>query len=146
MRKHLRQRRLKRGLRLHRHRVHRKQPRNRTKRRSLKKRLVHVIQCRRRLSMVCGCGRSDRHSLLVELLDSLSIRRTHLVTSLLLLRVEFGRLSTSGTTWTPVFDSEGSYSIGAIALDPKESIDCLGWHWREQQSAQCFVWQRRLPI
>jgi len=25
----------------------------------------------------------------------------------------------NGTTWTPVFDSEGSYSIGAIALDPK---------------------------
>lgn len=24
-----------------------------------------------------------------------------------------------GTTWTPVFDNEGSYSIGAIALDPK---------------------------
>jgi len=24
-----------------------------------------------------------------------------------------------GTTWTPVFDGEGSYSIGAIALDPK---------------------------
>ncbi|PYS69677.1 MAG: hypothetical protein DMF69_16210 [Acidobacteria bacterium] len=27
----------------------------------------------------------------------------------------------SGTTWSPVFDSEGSYSIGAIALDPKNS-------------------------
>ena len=25
----------------------------------------------------------------------------------------------AGTTWTPVFDGEGSYSIGAIALDPK---------------------------
>ncbi len=25
----------------------------------------------------------------------------------------------SGTTWTPVFDGEGSFSIGAIALDPK---------------------------
>ena len=25
----------------------------------------------------------------------------------------------NGTTWTPVFDTEGSYSIGAIALDPK---------------------------
>lgn len=24
-----------------------------------------------------------------------------------------------GTTWTPVFDNEGSFSIGAIALDPK---------------------------
>src|SRR5688572_5553366 len=27
----------------------------------------------------------------------------------------------AGTTWTPVFDGEGSYSIGAIALDPKNS-------------------------
>jgi photosystem II stability/assembly factor-like uncharacterized protein len=25
----------------------------------------------------------------------------------------------AGTTWTPVFENEGSYSIGAIALDPK---------------------------
>ncbi|MGE3465781.1 MAG: glycosyl hydrolase [Pyrinomonadaceae bacterium] len=25
----------------------------------------------------------------------------------------------AGTTWTPVFDGEGSFSIGAIALDPK---------------------------
>ena len=25
----------------------------------------------------------------------------------------------NGTTWTPVFDREGSYSIGCIALDPK---------------------------
>ncbi len=25
----------------------------------------------------------------------------------------------SGTTWTPVFDAEGSYSIGVVALDPK---------------------------
>jgi len=28
----------------------------------------------------------------------------------------------SGTTWTPVFDNEGSYSIGAITLDPKNPI------------------------
>src|SRR5215813_5445081 len=25
-----------------------------------------------------------------------------------------------GTTWTPVFDREGSYSIGCLALDPKK--------------------------
>ena len=24
----------------------------------------------------------------------------------------------AGTTWTPVFDGEGSYSIGCLALDP----------------------------
>ncbi len=27
----------------------------------------------------------------------------------------------AGTTWTPVFDTQGSYSIGAIALDPNNS-------------------------
>jgi Sortilin, neurotensin receptor 3, len=27
-----------------------------------------------------------------------------------------------GTTWTPVFDSEGSYSIGAITLDPRNPL------------------------
>lgn len=27
----------------------------------------------------------------------------------------------AGTTWTPVFENEGSFSIGAIALDPKNS-------------------------
>ena len=25
----------------------------------------------------------------------------------------------SGTTWTPIFDDQGSYSIGAITLDPQ---------------------------
>ena len=28
----------------------------------------------------------------------------------------------AGTTWTPVFDSQGSYSIGALALDPKNPL------------------------
>jgi len=28
----------------------------------------------------------------------------------------------NGTTWTPVFDREGSYSIGCIALDPKNPL------------------------
>ncbi len=28
----------------------------------------------------------------------------------------------NGTTWTPVFDREGSYSIGSIALDPKNPL------------------------
>ena len=28
----------------------------------------------------------------------------------------------SGITWTPVFDNEGSYSIGAITLDPKNPL------------------------
>ena len=29
------------------------------------------------------------------------------------------KTSNAGTTWTPVFDNEGSYSIGAILIDPK---------------------------
>jgi len=32
------------------------------------------------------------------------------------------KTTNSGTTWTPVFDSEGSYSIGAITLDPKNPL------------------------
>src|SRR5687767_8147980 len=28
----------------------------------------------------------------------------------------------SGTTWTPIFDSQGSYSIGAITLDPNDPL------------------------
>ncbi|HYT94471.1 MAG TPA: hypothetical protein VEL76_37495, partial [Gemmataceae bacterium] len=29
------------------------------------------------------------------------------------------KTTNAGTTWTPIFDDQGSYSIGAIALDPK---------------------------
>src|SRR5204862_7099092 len=29
------------------------------------------------------------------------------------------KTSNAGTTWTPLFDRQGSYSIGAVALDPK---------------------------
>jgi photosystem II stability/assembly factor-like uncharacterized protein len=32
------------------------------------------------------------------------------------------RTVNAGTTWTPVFDNEGSYSIGAIVLDPKNPL------------------------
>ncbi len=37
-----------------------------------------------------------------------------------------------GTTFTPVFDGEGSYSIGYITLDPKDPQRRLGGHRREQ--------------
>ncbi|HYH00830.1 MAG TPA: glycosyl hydrolase [Terriglobales bacterium] len=30
------------------------------------------------------------------------------------------KTTNNGTTWTPVFDGEGSYSIGAVTLDPKD--------------------------
>ncbi len=32
------------------------------------------------------------------------------------------RTINNGTTWTPVFDNEGSYSIGAMVLDPKNPL------------------------
>ena len=32
------------------------------------------------------------------------------------------KTTNSGTTWTPVFDNEGSYSIGAVVLDPKNPL------------------------
>ena len=32
------------------------------------------------------------------------------------------KTTNAGTTWTPIFDSESSYSIGAIALDPKNPL------------------------
>ncbi len=31
------------------------------------------------------------------------------------------RTDNAGTTWKPVFDSEGSFSIGVVAMDPKDS-------------------------
>lgn len=32
------------------------------------------------------------------------------------------KTTNSGTTWAPIFDNEGSYSIGAITLDPKNPL------------------------
>ncbi|MDQ1523994.1 MAG: hypothetical protein QOE47_1918 [Pyrinomonadaceae bacterium] len=32
------------------------------------------------------------------------------------------KTTNAGTTWTPVFDSEGSYSIGVVVLDPKNPL------------------------
>jgi photosystem II stability/assembly factor-like uncharacterized protein len=31
------------------------------------------------------------------------------------------KTTNAGTTWTPVFDNEGSYSIGVVVLDPRDS-------------------------
>jgi len=31
------------------------------------------------------------------------------------------RTENNGTSWTPVFDGEGSYSIGAVTMDPRDS-------------------------
>ncbi|HKG21144.1 MAG TPA: glycosyl hydrolase, partial [Blastocatellia bacterium] len=32
------------------------------------------------------------------------------------------KTTNSGTTWTPIFDNEGSYSIGTVTLDPKNPL------------------------
>jgi photosystem II stability/assembly factor-like uncharacterized protein len=32
------------------------------------------------------------------------------------------KTTNAGTTWTPVFDDQGSYSIGCLALDPKDPL------------------------
>ncbi len=32
------------------------------------------------------------------------------------------KTTTAGTTWTPVFDAEGSYSIGCVTLDPNDPL------------------------
>jgi photosystem II stability/assembly factor-like uncharacterized protein len=43
----------------------------------------------------------------------------------------------SGTTWTPVFDAQSSYSIGAIALDPKDPS--VVWVGAGERNAQRSV-------
>jgi GGDEF domain-containing protein len=32
------------------------------------------------------------------------------------------KTANAGTTWTPIFDEQGSYSIGALAIDPKDPL------------------------
>ena len=43
----------------------------------------------------------------------------------------------AGTTWTPVFDKEGSYSIGAVALDPNNTA--VVWVGTGENNAQRSV-------
>ncbi len=43
-----------------------------------------------------------------------------------------------GTTWPPVFDREGSYSISAIALDPKNPLTV--WVGTGENNSQRSVW------
>jgi len=43
-----------------------------------------------------------------------------------------------GTTWTPVFDGEGSYSIGWIELDPNNARGRLGRNGREATASAAF--------
>lgn len=43
----------------------------------------------------------------------------------------------SGTSWTPVFDSQGSYSIGTVVLDPKNSS--IAWVGTGENNSQRSV-------
>ena len=36
------------------------------------------------------------------------------------------KTTNAGTTWKPIFDKEGSYSIGCVTLDPTNPTSC-GW-------------------
>ncbi len=47
------------------------------------------------------------------------------------------KTTNSGTTWTPVFDNEGSYSIGAITIDPKDPA--VVWVGSGENNAQRSV-------
>ena len=42
-----------------------------------------------------------------------------------------------GTTWTPIFDGYGSYSIGCVAVDPNQRHIVWVGNGREQQPAEC---------
>ena len=49
-----------------------------------------------------------------------------------------------GTTWTSVFDDQGSYSIGSITVDPEQSQHGLGGNRRKHQRAARRLRRRRL--
>src|ERR1051326_5953851 len=43
----------------------------------------------------------------------------------------------AGTTWTPVFDAQASYSIGTVAVDPKNPL--VGWVGTGENNSQRSV-------
>ena len=51
----------------------------------------------------------------------------------------------AGTTWTPVFDDQGSYSIGCIALDPNNPNTVWVGTGRECQRSPRWLRRRYLP-
>ncbi len=54
------------------------------------------------------------------------------------------KTTNAGITFTPVFQDEGSYSIGTVVVDQKHPTTDLGRYRRSQQSAQRRVWRRHL--
>ena len=51
-----------------------------------------------------------------------------------------------GNTWTPIFDDYGSFSLGAVVVDPEGLQHRLARHWREQQPAQRQLRRRHLQV
>ena len=51
----------------------------------------------------------------------------------------------AGTTWTPIFDGEASYSIGCVTIDPTNPHIDLGRHRRERRRPPRRLRRRRLP-
>jgi hypothetical protein len=49
-----------------------------------------------------------------------------------------------GVTYQPIFDDQGSYSIGCVALDPANPNGGVGGYRRKQQPALGGLWRRRL--
>ena len=56
------------------------------------------------------------------------------------------KTTNAGTTWTPIFDNYGSYSIGAIALDPNDHLTLWVGTGREQRPALGGIRRRRLQV
>ena len=53
------------------------------------------------------------------------------------------KTNNAGTTWTPIFDDQGSYSIGCVAVDPRDPLTV--WVGTgENNSQRSVVWRRRL--
>ena len=51
-----------------------------------------------------------------------------------------------GNTWTPIFETYGSYSLGAVVVDPQELQRRLAGDGREQQPAQRQLRRRHLQV
>ena len=54
------------------------------------------------------------------------------------------KTTNAGITFTPVFQNEGAYSIGAVVIDRKTPDHDLGRHRRSQQPAQRRIRRRRV--
>ena len=54
------------------------------------------------------------------------------------------KTTNAGITFTPVFQNEGSYSIGTVVVGSEAPGHDLGWHRRGQQSAERRLRRRHL--